>query len=47
MQSTGEQKRARVLDPVDRVTEVIFGLLSLAMAVTGAVLITAIIALGG
>ena len=36
MQSTGEQKRARVLDPVDRVTEVIFGLL-MAMTFTGTI----------
>lgn len=36
MQSTDEQKRARVLDPVDRVTEVIFGLL-MAMTFTGTI----------
>jgi VIT1/CCC1 family predicted Fe2+/Mn2+ transporter len=36
MQSIGEQKRARVLDPVDRVTEVIFGLL-MAMTFTGTI----------
>lgn len=36
MQNTGEQKRARVLDPVDRVTEVIFGLL-MAMTFTGTI----------
>lgn len=36
MQSTGEQKRARVLDPVERVTEVIFGLL-MAMTFTGTI----------
>jgi VIT1/CCC1 family predicted Fe2+/Mn2+ transporter len=36
MQSTGELKRARVLDPVDRVTEVIFGLL-MAMTFTGTI----------
>ncbi|KPG92034.1 hypothetical protein AEQ67_29105 [Pseudomonas sp. RIT-PI-q] len=36
MQRTGEQKRARVLDPVDRVTEVIFGLL-MAMTFTGTI----------
>lgn len=36
MQSTGEPKRARVLDPVDRVTEVIFGLL-MAMTFTGTI----------
>ncbi|VVO38682.1 hypothetical protein [Pseudomonas fluorescens] len=34
MQGTGEQKRARVLDPVERITEVIFGLL-MAMTFTG------------
>lgn len=32
MQNTGEQKRAPVFNPVERVTEVIFGLL---MAMTG------------
>ena len=36
MQHTGEQKRARVLDPVERVTEVIFGLL-MAMTFTGTI----------
>lgn len=36
MQNTGEQKRARVLDPVERVTEVIFGLL-MAMTFTGTI----------
>jgi VIT1/CCC1 family predicted Fe2+/Mn2+ transporter len=36
MQSTGEQKRARVLDPIERVTEVIFGLL-MAMTFTGTI----------
>jgi VIT1/CCC1 family predicted Fe2+/Mn2+ transporter len=36
MQSTGKPKRARVLDPVDRVTEVIFGLL-MAMTFTGTI----------
>jgi VIT1/CCC1 family predicted Fe2+/Mn2+ transporter len=36
MQRTGVQKRARVLDPVDRVTEVIFGLL-MAMTFTGTI----------
>lgn len=36
MPDTGEQKRARVLDPVDRVTEVIFGLL-MAMTFTGTI----------
>lgn len=36
MQSTGEPKRARVLDPLDRVTEVIFGLL-MAMTFTGTI----------
>lgn len=36
MQNTGELKRARVLDPVDRVTEVIFGLL-MAMTFTGTI----------
>ena len=36
MQGTAEQKRARVLDPVDRVTEVIFGLL-MAMTFTGTI----------
>lgn len=36
MQSTEEQKRSRVLDPVDRVTEVIFGLL-MAMTFTGTI----------
>ena len=36
MQSTGEPKRARVLDPVERVTEVIFGLL-MAMTFTGTI----------
>jgi VIT1/CCC1 family predicted Fe2+/Mn2+ transporter len=36
MHSTGEQKRARVLDPVERITEVIFGLL-MAMTFTGTV----------
>ncbi|MEJ5057029.1 MULTISPECIES: hypothetical protein [unclassified Pseudomonas] len=36
MPRTGEQKRARVLDPVDRVTEVIFGLL-MAMTFTGTI----------
>ena len=36
MQSTGEQKRARVLEPVERVTEVIFGLL-MAMTFTGTI----------
>jgi len=36
MQSIDEQKRARVLDPVERVTEVIFGLL-MAMTFTGTI----------
>ncbi|CAI8802973.1 VIT family protein [Pseudomonas sp. IT-P253] len=36
MQKTGEPKRARVLDPVERVTEVIFGLL-MAMTFTGTI----------
>lgn len=36
MQNTGEQKRARVLNPVERVTEVIFGLL-MAMTFTGTI----------
>lgn len=36
MQGTGKQKRARVLDPVERVTEVIFGLL-MAMTFTGTI----------
>jgi hypothetical protein len=36
MPNTGEQKRARILDPVDRVTEVIFGLL-MAMTFTGTI----------
>lgn len=36
MQNTGKPKRARVLDPVDRVTEVIFGLL-MAMTFTGTI----------
>ena len=36
MKSTGEQKRARVLDPVERVTEVIFGLF-MAMTFTGTI----------
>lgn len=36
MQGTELQKRARVLDPVDRVTEVIFGLL-MAMTFTGTI----------
>ncbi|MGJ7514571.1 hypothetical protein ACSFE6_09585 [Pseudomonas baetica] len=36
MQSMGEEKSRRVLDPVDRVTEVIFGLL-MAMTFTGTV----------
>lgn len=36
MQSTAEQKSSRVLDPVDRVTEVIFGLL-MAMTFTGTI----------
>ncbi|VVO43611.1 hypothetical protein [Pseudomonas fluorescens] len=36
MQGTGEQKRARVLDPVERITEVIFGLL-MAMTFTGTI----------
>jgi len=36
MQGTEEPKRARVLDPVDRVTEVIFGLL-MAMTFTGTI----------
>ena len=44
MSNADEEKPAPVLDPIDRVSEVIFGLL---MAVTGAVLIGAIIALGG
>jgi VIT1/CCC1 family predicted Fe2+/Mn2+ transporter len=36
MHENAEQKRARVLDPVDRVTEVIFGLL-MAMTFTGTI----------
>lgn len=36
MQDTGEQKRARVLNPIERVTEVIFGLL-MAMTFTGTI----------
>ncbi|WP_433741051.1 hypothetical protein [Pseudomonas putida] len=36
MQNDGEQKSGRVLDPVDRVTEVIFGLL-MAMTFTGTI----------
>ncbi|WP_095151537.1 hypothetical protein [Pseudomonas sp. Irchel s3b5] len=36
MQSQSEQKRARVLDPVERITEVIFGLL-MAMTFTGTI----------
>ena len=36
MQNNGEQKRARVLNPVERVTEVIFGLL-MAMTFTGTI----------
>ncbi|HEF4760949.1 TPA: hypothetical protein SAN82_003396 [Pseudomonas putida] len=36
MQSKGEEKSRRVLDPVDRVTEVIFGLL-MAMTFTGTI----------
>lgn len=36
MQSTEEQKPARVLDPIERVTEVIFGLL-MAMTFTGTI----------
>ena len=36
MQGAGEQKRVRVLDPVERVTEVIFGLL-MAMTFTGTI----------
>jgi len=36
MPNTGEQQRARILDPVDRVTEVIFGLL-MAMTFTGTI----------
>lgn len=36
MQSRVEQKRARILDPVERVTEVIFGLL-MAMTFTGTI----------
>lgn len=36
MQNDGEQKSRRVLDPVDRVTEVIFGLL-MAMTFTGTI----------
>lgn len=36
MQSTGDQKPARVLDPIERVTEVIFGLL-MAMTFTGTI----------
>jgi hypothetical protein len=36
MQGTEAQKRARVLDPVERITEVIFGLL-MAMTFTGTI----------
>ncbi|WP_095055731.1 MULTISPECIES: VIT1/CCC1 transporter family protein [Pseudomonas] len=36
MQNTGEQKRARVLNPIERATEVIFGLL-MAMTFTGTI----------